>query len=93
MKEFISYTPLGIDTVNGHKLQITYTFSSFDQSEIDALKEWCHEHISAGLEIDGVMLSEDIQKTHHCSLWNEERQECTCCNHPCPDSYECPDFD
>ena len=34
----------------------------------------------------------DMQKKHHCSLWDETNQQCSICNHPCPDDYTCEDF-
>lgn len=59
MKQFIKWQNLGVDSVNGHSVQIIYTFSSFDQKEIDNMREWCKEHINAGLEFSDVRLRED----------------------------------
>lgn len=61
MRQFISWKNLGVDSVNGHSVQIIYTFSSFDQEEIDELRERCKENIADGLVFDPVRLREDIK--------------------------------
>ena len=34
----------------------------------------------------------NMRKKHQCSLWDETNQQCSACNHPCPDNYNCPDY-
>lgn len=59
MKEFIDYRRTDGDSINGAGLQITYTFTSFNITEIDKLAEWCEKHIGGGLQIEGVAIKED----------------------------------
>ena len=51
MKQCLNYNMLNVDTTNGYGIQVHYTYTSFDQQEIEAIKEWCEKHICSGLVI------------------------------------------
>ena len=54
MKEFIAWRNLECDSVNGDKIQITLTFSSFDRNEIEEVRNYCNKYIGAGVMLDNV---------------------------------------
>lgn len=39
MKVTVSWKDCGVDTVNGYKIKVTQEYSSFDETEIEQLKE------------------------------------------------------
>ena len=60
MKQHISWQKLKGDTVNGFGVQIIYTFTSFDTTEIEGMEKFCKDHIKDGLIFNGVRLDEHI---------------------------------
>ena len=52
MKCFTQYTRLSPDTINGEKLVVTATYSSFDKSEIDELEKKLNDTIAFGIQAD-----------------------------------------
>ena len=54
MKQNINWNMLEVDTTNGYGIQIHYTLTSFDRTEIEGVKEWCEKHIGNGLVIEPV---------------------------------------
>lgn len=62
MKQTINFNMLEVDTVNGYGIQIHYTFTSFDRIEIEKLKKWCEKHISGGLVLEPVVVTESEVK-------------------------------
>ena len=53
MKETVTWKRLDADTVNGHTLQVTTTYSSFDQAEIDKLQELIAKKVGQMLVVEG----------------------------------------
>ena len=83
MKEHISWQKLKGDTVNGYGVQVTYTFTSFDASEVDKMEKWCKEFIKEGVTVDGVR-AYDIDEyrnkyTKKCEFSDNECRECGYC--------------
>ena len=62
MKQNITYNMLNCDTTNGYGIQIHYTFTSFDRTEIEEFRNWCEKHISSGLVLEK-MCTHGIQRT------------------------------
>lgn len=56
MKQHISWQKLKGDTVNGCGIQIIYSFTSFDETEINEMEKYCKEHIKDGLIFSDVKL-------------------------------------
>lgn len=56
-------------------------------TEAEAIEAMIENEYAKGEEIE----AGDHEK-HHCSLWSEYYKQCSACNHPCPDNYECLDF-
>ena len=52
MRNFISYSKPKLDTVNGYKIAVTYTYSSFDKEEIAELEKYLKDKIGDGLLIE-----------------------------------------
>ena len=61
MKQFITYNETKGDTINGYGIQIHYSFTSFDKSEIDELREWCKKHINAGVVLEPISIKKEEQ--------------------------------
>lgn len=58
MKQTVTWNKLEPDTINGHGIQIHYTFTSFDIKEIEKVKKFCEKHIGGGLVFEPVNFEE-----------------------------------
>ena len=54
MKQTITWNKTKGDSISGNGIQIHYTYTSFDDTEIEKLKQWCEEHIKSGIILDNV---------------------------------------
>lgn len=59
MKQQVTWKETKGDSVNGYGVQVIYTFTSFDKSEIDELKARCEKNIADGLVFEPVRLREE----------------------------------
>lgn len=83
MKEHIHWQELEADSVLGGGVQVTYTFTSFDDAEIEKIKKFCKEFIKEGVVVDGVR-AYDIDEyrnkyTKKCKFSDNECRECGYC--------------
>ena len=59
MNEMITWNEIECDSVNGYGMQVHYSFTSFDKSEIDRVKKWCESHIHAGVKLENLTFREE----------------------------------
>ena len=62
MKQMITWEKTKGDSVNGYGIQIHYSFTSLNKSEIDELETWCKRHINAGITLEPIEIIKEEQK-------------------------------
>lgn len=67
MKETISFRRLTPDTINGEQIAITYTYSSFNKSEIDKIEEYLRNSLGTCVVTSDAILGEPF--------WKEQENE------------------
>ena len=52
MKCHIDFSRLNADTINGERLIVTYTYSTFDSIEMDKFEQDTRENIGSGISFE-----------------------------------------